>query len=48
MLRLVQGMVATGTTMDQIRADLPPSKTLCVDGTYRSEMRCGQRLSTAQ
>ena len=36
MLRLVQAMVATGTTMDQIRAVLPPSKTLRVDGTYAS------------
>ena len=37
MLKLVEAMVATGTTMDQIKAELPASKTLRVDGTYDSE-----------
>lgn len=34
MLRLVEGLVAGGTAMDQVQHILPLSKTLCVDGVY--------------
>jgi hypothetical protein len=34
MLRLVEGLAEAGTTMQQIRQVLPPSKTLCVEGVH--------------
>ena len=36
MLRLVQAMLSTGTTMNEISETLPASKTLRVDGTYET------------
>lgn len=36
MLRLVQAMFATGSTMEEISAVLPASKTLRVEGTYQT------------
>jgi hypothetical protein len=34
MLRLVEGLVEAGMTMEQVRQILPPSKTLVVDGVH--------------